>query len=409
MGATLVAPAVAISLAVSGGSVRAADPATGLSEAESRAAVAEADIASAQERVDDARAVHAAASRRADPAAEAARSAQAEARDLRSGLVDRQRRARARIAEFEATHRQELDDRDREIRNGVGLGLAALVGAGIGLGWGWFRASAAVAALGRIDLGQALGLCLGGGFLLIAAGAGLSEAGSLAGAIGAFLLGLGFVLPTAMLLGRHSAEVQRSRSKPLLGRERLPSWVPGGAGGLLLVLSIGALGSALLADEPSPGSVPTELREDAVALTSGPGARRLAEAKDEAGAARRQAAGPLAQQRAARVALRKAVRDLRGARARLADIEADERRFARRLAAQSRREKREAEEEAEEEERVEEEEEAEPVSECDPSYSPCVPPYPPDVDCSEIVGPVSVHGSDPHGLDADNDGVGCES
>jgi hypothetical protein len=38
-----------------------------------------------------------------------------------------------------------------------------------------------------------------------------------------------------------------------------------------------------------------------------------------------------------------------------------------------------------------------------------VPPYPPDVDCDQLNGPISVTGSDPHYLDADNDGVGCES
>ncbi|NYI99959.1 endonuclease YncB(thermonuclease family) [Nocardioides thalensis] len=43
---------------------------------------------------------------------------------------------------------------------------------------------------------------------------------------------------------------------------------------------------------------------------------------------------------------------------------------------------------------------------CDPSYSPCVPLYPPDLDCADT-GPVTVHGSDPHGLDADGDGQAC--
>jgi hypothetical protein len=49
------------------------------------------------------------------------------------------------------------------------------------------------------------------------------------------------------------------------------------------------------------------------------------------------------------------------------------------------------------------------VVECESGYDPCVPSYPPDVDCPQIDGPVDVTGSDPHGLDADNDGVGCES
>jgi endonuclease YncB( thermonuclease family) len=45
---------------------------------------------------------------------------------------------------------------------------------------------------------------------------------------------------------------------------------------------------------------------------------------------------------------------------------------------------------------------------CAPGYSPCVPPYPPDVDCADVNGPITVTGSDPHGLDADGDGVACE-
>jgi hypothetical protein len=45
---------------------------------------------------------------------------------------------------------------------------------------------------------------------------------------------------------------------------------------------------------------------------------------------------------------------------------------------------------------------------CAPGYSPCVPPYPPDVDCADVDGPITVTGSDPHGLDADGDGTACE-
>jgi len=49
---------------------------------------------------------------------------------------------------------------------------------------------------------------------------------------------------------------------------------------------------------------------------------------------------------------------------------------------------------------------------CDPSYAgACVPPYPPDVNCKDLQGltlPVRVVGSDPHGLDGDDDGLGCE-
>jgi hypothetical protein len=31
-----------------------------------------------------------------------------------------------------------------------------------------------------------------------------------------------------------------------------------------------------------------------------------------------------------------------------------------------------------------------------------------DLDCADLSGPLYVGGSDPHGFDADNDGIGCE-
>jgi micrococcal nuclease len=54
-----------------------------------------------------------------------------------------------------------------------------------------------------------------------------------------------------------------------------------------------------------------------------------------------------------------------------------------------------------------------PTGKCDPNYARgCVPPYPPDLDCADIramgIAPVRVIGSDPHRLDGDGDGLGCE-
>ena len=48
---------------------------------------------------------------------------------------------------------------------------------------------------------------------------------------------------------------------------------------------------------------------------------------------------------------------------------------------------------------------------CDDSYvGVCIPPYPPDLDCGEIpFRDFAVRGSDPHGFDRENDGIGCES
>jgi hypothetical protein len=48
---------------------------------------------------------------------------------------------------------------------------------------------------------------------------------------------------------------------------------------------------------------------------------------------------------------------------------------------------------------------------CDPSYpTVCIKPPPPDLDCGDIPHTnFKVVGSDPHGFDGDNDGVGCET
>jgi hypothetical protein len=46
---------------------------------------------------------------------------------------------------------------------------------------------------------------------------------------------------------------------------------------------------------------------------------------------------------------------------------------------------------------------------CDPNYSPCIPLYPPDLECEDLGHPVSIlGGSDPHHLDDDGDRLGCE-
>lgn len=47
---------------------------------------------------------------------------------------------------------------------------------------------------------------------------------------------------------------------------------------------------------------------------------------------------------------------------------------------------------------------------CAPGYSPCVPASAKDLDCGDLPGgPYTVTGSDPHRLDADDDGRGCEA
>ena len=50
-------------------------------------------------------------------------------------------------------------------------------------------------------------------------------------------------------------------------------------------------------------------------------------------------------------------------------------------------------------------------ADCDPAYpTVCIPPPPPDLNCPELVPLVNfqVLPPDPHRLDADKDGIGCE-
>ena len=49
---------------------------------------------------------------------------------------------------------------------------------------------------------------------------------------------------------------------------------------------------------------------------------------------------------------------------------------------------------------------------CEPAYpTVCLPPPPPDLDCPEVLTLVNFQAlpDDPHGLDADKDGIACES
>jgi hypothetical protein len=293
------------------------------------------------------------------------------------------------------------------------------VAAAIALGWGWFRASAAVAALSELSLGRAIGLCVGGGFVLLIAGGGLSGADGVVGAIGVLVLFLGFVLPAALLLARHSAEIQRGRTTPVLRQERMPEWVTRLVAGLMVVIFLVGLGQAVFADDAGSSGVSTQLRYEAEKSVDALGGRELATTDAEAVRLQREASGPIAEQNSARRTLAEASNAVHRAERKLARAAAGARYFTRRLAAVTAREEREAAKAAELAEReadeLAEEEVELAAEECDPNYSGCLDPNSPDYDCEggsgdgpDYTGTVTVLGVDHYGLDDDSDGIGCD-
>jgi hypothetical protein len=401
------------------GLAHAEDPSAGLSNAESTAASAELEIADSKSQLGAAEARYDTIKSAAAPARKKAGHARARARHTRADLVARQSRAAARVSQLEAEHRQEVAHHDDQVRNGIGFGLAALIAAAIALSWSWFRASAAVAALSELSLGRAIGLCVGGGFVLLIGGAGLSGVDGRVGAIGSFVFFLGFVLPATLLLGRHSAEIQRGRAKPMLRQERMPSWVTRLIAGLMVVIFLVGLGNAVLAHGAGSSGISAQLQNEAEKSVGALGGRKLATAVAEASALQRKASGPIAAQDAARRAVKETSNQVHRAERKLARAAASARYFTRRMAAVTAREEREAVKAAELAERKAEEvaeEEADlAAEECDPNYSGCLDPNSPDYDCEggsgdgpDYTGTVTVLGVDHYGLDDDGDGIGCD-
>jgi hypothetical protein len=400
-------------------SAAAEDLSTSLASAEQEVASTEAEVSARQQQLEKAGGKLGAAAADAAPYVRALNRNRSEVQRLRAELSKQEEVAGSRIARLTQQHQEEVEAHDKEVREGIGFGLAALVAAAIALAWGWFRATEAVAALTRLELGQAIGLCLGGGLLLLIVGAVLGGSDGAMGALGSFLFCLGLILPTAFLLARHSAEVQRGRSRPLLRRERLPAWTSIALAGLMLVVFLASTGSAIFADDASSEPISAQLRRESDAASQGPGAEAIEAAQAAVAKAEQAAAGPLSRREAASAA-RAAARDhLQAAQRQLASARSNERTFAKRLVALEAKEQREVEQEeklaAIEEEELIEQEENERAAECNPNYSGCLDPYSPDYDCAggsgngpDYTGTVEVLGYDEYELDDDGDGIGCD-
>lgn len=397
----------------------------GLADAEAKAAAVAAEVAELEAGVQPAKSSLEAAQKRAAPIRIQAKRAAERVGATEASLRRGHQRAVAAVNRIEGERSDAADEHNRKVRSGAGLAIAALIIAAIAIAWGWFRASAAVAYLARIQLGQAIGLCVGSGLVAIFSGAAISSAGGFVGVIGVTILSLGFMLPVALLLGRHSAEVQRGSAKPLLRRDRLPIFVTQAIAGLFALLFFIGLGSALFAGEVKSGKITPRMREQAEGRGApSPG---LARAEDAATKFEERAAPLIASVEQRQSALRAAERNLANAEAQLASVEGNARGFTQRLAAVEKREAREHEKEERKAQRLAEEEqhELEEVEEenaeltsCDPNYEgECLTLGIGDYDCAGgsgdgpnyVYSPVTVVGVDVYGLDANNNGIGCET
>ncbi len=420
-------PAMALSVGIFLAAVALPSPALGqdlnaaLSNAESKAASAEAEIGQAQARVGPAAARYKATSKRAQPAQQAAAAARLRMRGMKAAIAVRRRSAAAQVARIESEHRSEVAEHDEAVRGGIDLALAALLAAAIALGWGWFRASAAVAWLTRVQLGQAIGLCLGGGFVLLLVGGGVAGTSGLAAVLGAFIAVLGPVLAAAFLLARHSAEVQAGREKPLLRRERAPQWLMRGLTAVMLVICLAGLASAVFASGPGAEVVAAQVRSEASGAVGAATKRKLAAAEAKAAVLGRRAARLGAKQSAAQTVLREARNELGAVESRLVHAEGSARYYSRRIEIVYRREVREREREEQkaiaEAKRRAKKGVQEAAEGCDPNYTgACLDPNAEDYDCIGgsgngplYTGEVTVVGEDHFGLDANGNGIGCEA
>lgn len=412
IGAVTLAIVAAFAVLAPATSASGQDLGAALGSAEANAARAEAQVAEAQARIAPARQRYAAASAQARPARRAARVAGGGLRARKASIAARRRAAEGQIARIEDNHRSEAEEHDDAVKGGIGLALAALVVAGLALGWDWLRASAGVAWLVGQQRSQAIGLCVGGGLVVLIVGAALSGAGGVLGVIGAFVVVLGPLLAFALLTARHSAQVQAARERPLLRRKRLPPWLMKSLAGLAGVLCLTLLVGTIFSSSPQATHVSAEVKHTAAGTVTPDAKRALAKAEVQVAMLQRRAGRLIARQNAARAVLRRTRGELASAQSQLAAANGDIRRYAQRIEVSERREARQR--EAEERKATEEIERAQA---CDPNYEgECLKDGIGDYDCAGgsgngpnyVYSEVRVVGVDVFGLDANGNGIGCE-
>lgn len=395
---------------VAASSAAAQDPSVALADAEARAATAESRVVDLEAELAEAEAALQPIEKRARLAAERAEDASDQAATLEAELVARREAAAEELAFARAVHDSDLESHRADVGAAFGFALGTLLLALLTLSWSRLRRWPPIRSLAQASARVMAGVAVAVLLVLLIVGGALLGGSPVLGFFGGLLIVIAFGAPIALILIWRSLRIESGATTALLA-----SGVPRSAriagAAVLGVLCLAGIGAGLGADEPGEPSFGDDIEPLAAQAQGDPAdpptsellraqamARPLARRADRLDSSRREA-----QREVDAVADR-----LDAAEGQLAKAERQVRRqtkLVERQQAAERRAQRRAERESQP---PVEPDPGQATSGCAPGYSPCIPPYPPDLDCADVGGPITVTGSDPHGLDADNDGIGCE-
>lgn len=426
---------VAFGLLAATSTASARDYEAEIATAQSRVATTSDEVVDLRTSVAPARARLTAAEEQAAPTQRQARATAADVSAIKRDVAIHHRHATGAAAQIHDENQSASEKHDQKVHLDIGLALAALAIAAIALAWSWFRASAAVAYLTRNPLKNVVLAVVGGGLAALLVAGGLTGAGGFVAVVGGLILGLSIALPVALLLARHSAEIQRGRANAIFRRERMSPMVTQIVAGFFGLIFLVTFVAGLTQGEASSRQVSAQIQDQMkLAADSSP---QIKSGEDRAAILRKEL-----------VPLRKAIGERRSnlhtaehklhrAQTHLADARNDERRWSREFAeAQAKeqrklereeaRAERQQEKEGREYERALEKEEREAEKQrseeaeaeaCDPNYEgACLHEGIGDYDCAGgsgngpnyVEGPIEVVGVDEFGLDSDGDGIACE-
>jgi hypothetical protein len=392
----LVLPLAVLVLLVLPAGALAQDLEAQLAAAEANAAEARADIASLEPRLaaagEDLRPIAAAAARANERAARALDRAES----IEDDLVAEREQAGDRIEAAQAAYQDDLGQHDQDVQGSLGAALGFFVLALIALAWSRFRSLPPVQWVAGLTVWPAIGVCVGGGLALVLVGGAMIGVDGPVRVLGGFLILLGLGLGVALLMARHSLHVERGVGGPLLSRERLPRWVALSVAVVFALLFVGFLADGLFSDEPDEPVFSEELQQLAAAAEGDPADPPSDELKRALAAAEplvAQADNLDAAREEAQQAIDEARSQLAAARQRLDQAERAARRYSEEIAQLAARAARRAEREARQAARAPAPSSPAPS----PSYS----------SCDTAPDNIPVPPGSP--LDADGDGVGCET